>query len=178
MLVLQRPYAVAAWSHHNGVVGRKRFALLAGVLVTLNLALWLAPQGLALRKVVIAKLFGPKLVRAEVIDRAAGGTTVDWRVDRGTITTATATEVDLLEADGREQVIGVDDSTQVVFHGRHLALLKLKPGWRVLVTWQANDTNGLADEVKVEARSRAKTSLKSFTGRGPSHRHAADFHLS
>jgi hypothetical protein len=156
----------------------KRFALLAGVLVTLNLVLWLAPQGLALRNAVISKLFGPRLVRAEVIDRAPGGGTVDWRIDRGTIVTATATEVDLLEADGRQQAIGMDGSTQVEFHGKQLPLAKLTPGWRVIVTWQANDTNGLADQVQVEVRRNAKARLKGLLGGTSFHRHPADFHLS
>ena len=178
LLVLQRPYVNAAPSHDNGVMRHKRFALLAGVLLTLNLVLWLAPPGLALRQAVISKLFGPKLVRAEVIDRAPGGGTVDWRIDRGTIVSATATEVDLLEADGRQQAIGVDGSTQVAFHGRQLSLAKLKPGWRVLVTWQANDTNGLADEVQVEVRRPAKAKLKGLFGQGASQHRSPDFHLS
>jgi hypothetical protein len=150
----------------------KRFALLAGVLVTLNLVLWLAAPGLALRNIAIAKLFGPKLVRAEVLDRGPGGTTVDTRVDRGVVVKVSATEVDLLEVDGREQAIGMDSSTQVSFDGRQLALSKLKTGWLVLVTWSPNDTNGLADQVKVEVRRHAKARLKSFgqgtsTGRAP-----------
>jgi hypothetical protein len=156
----------------------KRFALLAGVLVALNLVLWLAPQGLALRQAVISKLFGPKLIRAEVIDRAPGGGTIDWRIDRGTIVSATATEIDLLEADGRQQAIGVDASTQVAFHGKPIPLAKLKPGWRIVVTWQANDTNGLADEVQVEVRRHVKARLKGAVGPGASARRPAEFHLS
>ena len=38
----------------------RRFVLLAGVLVTLNLALWFASPGLALRKALVNQLFGPK----------------------------------------------------------------------------------------------------------------------
>ncbi len=159
-------------------MGRKRFALLAGILVTLNLVLWLAPQGLALRQIALSKLFGPKLVRAEIIDRAGAGTTVDWRLDRGIILSVTATDLTLSEADGRQQTIGVDASTQVVVNGRHLALLRLTPGWRVLVTWQANGTNGLADTVKVESRRKAKVKVKNALKVGASYRRPADFHLS
>ena len=159
-------------------MGRRRFALLAGILVMLNLVLWLAPQGLALRNVAITKLFGPKLVRAEIIDRAAGGTTVDWRLDRGIVLSVTATELTLSEADGRQQTIGLDDTTQVVVHGRHLPLLKLSPGWRVLVTWQANGTDGLADTVKIESRHKVKLKAKSAPKGGASDLHPPGFHLS
>ena len=38
----------------------RRFVLLAGVLVTLNLALWFAAPGLALRKAIVNQLFGPR----------------------------------------------------------------------------------------------------------------------
>ena len=156
----------------------KRFVLLAGVLVTLNLVLWLAPQGLALRQVAIAKLFGPKLVRAEVIDRAGGGKTVDWRLDRGVIVSATATSLTLRESDGRQQTIGVGNSTTAAFHGHNLALGKLTPGWRVLVTWQANSTNGLADTVKVESRQKAKGNGNGSLKGGASNSYSPVFHLS
>jgi len=156
----------------------KRFALLAGVLVTLNLVLWLAPQGLALRQIALAKLFGPRLVRAEVIDRAGAGKTVDWRLDRGIIVSATATSLTLSEADGRQQTIGVDNSTTVVARGRHLSVGKLARGWRVLVTWQANSTNGLADTVKVEAWHKANGNAKGPLKSGASSSYAPVFHLS
>ena len=55
----------------------KRFVFLAGVLVTLNVALFFAAPGLALRKALVNQLFGPKMIRAEVIDKkpAAGART-------------------------------------------------------------------------------------------------------
>ena len=52
----------------------KRFVFLVGVLVALNAALFFAAPGLALRKAIVNQLFGPKMVRAEVIDEASGTT--------------------------------------------------------------------------------------------------------
>lgn len=125
--------------------------VLAGVLVALNLVLWLAPPGLALRQIALTKLFGPKLVRAEVIVSTGGTSTADWRVNRGVIVTVSPdlTGVTLREADGRLQTIDLDSSTRVLFRTRILPLLALQPGWRVLVTWPAN---GAADTVQVESR--------------------------
>jgi hypothetical protein len=129
----------------------RRFLLLAGVLVTLNLVLWLAAPGLAVRKNLLAKFFGPKLVRAEVLNSTNGGGTVDWHVDRGVVTSLTSTELDLTELDGRVQPITVGASTHVLAPvGTRMPLGKLKPGWRVLVLWQDGRT---AKTVQVEKRS-------------------------
>ena len=130
----------------------KRFALLAGFLVTLNLALWIAPQGLALRQAVVQQLFGPKLIRADVLDRS-GGSTIDWRIDRGVVVSANATQLVVKEFDGRVQPIPVSGSTHVTGFGRVYPPAALKHGWRVLVTWPAN---GAATSVVVEARGKAR----------------------
>jgi len=121
----------------------RRFILLGAILVTLNLALWFAAPGLALRRALVDQLFGPKLVRAEVIEK--GG--ADWRVDRGVITSVSTTQLTLREADGRVQTIPLSTSTQVVSFGRHLPSSALGRRWHVLVTWPST---GAAQEVDVE----------------------------
>jgi hypothetical protein len=121
----------------------RRFLLLAGVLVALNLALWLAPAGLALRGAIINELFGPKLIRAEVIERNGG----DWRLDRGVITSVNSTQLTLREADGRVQAIPLSATTEVIRYGRRLPLSALARRWHVLVTWPAT---GAAQSVDVE----------------------------
>ena len=125
----------------------RRFVLLAAVLVALNVALWLAPAGLALRKAIVNQLFGPRLVRAEVIEKAPVGGSTDWRIDRGVITSANGTQLTLREADGRVQTISLTGSTRVLRLGRRLPLSVLAPRWHVLVTWPAN---GPAQSVDVE----------------------------
>jgi hypothetical protein len=122
----------------------RRFLVLSAVLVTLNLALWLTPAGLALRKVALPSIFGKTLVRADVVD-----TTGEWRVDRGVITQVTPSSLTLKEADGRVQQIAISSATAVAWFNKPLPVSVLAKGWRVLVTWPAN---GTADSVKVEKR--------------------------
>ena len=55
---------------HNTSMFSRRFVLLAGVLVALNVTLWFAAPGLALRKAIVTQLFGPSMVRAQVHRRA------------------------------------------------------------------------------------------------------------
>jgi hypothetical protein len=125
----------------------RRFALLAGVLVTLNLVLWLAAPGLALRKGLVNELFGRQLIRGEAIYKSAvcGGT--DCRFDRGVITDVTPTQLTLREADGRVQPIPISGSTDVVKFGRHISISRLARRWHVFVTWP---TTGPAQSVDVE----------------------------
>jgi hypothetical protein len=125
-------------------MAHKRFAVLAAVLVALNVFLWLAPAGLALRQSIVARLFGPKLVRGEVIVATGGGSTADLRIDRGLVTSQSATQLTLQELDGRVQSIPLSASTRI-YGQRSLQ------GWRVLVVWAAN---GTAMSVQPEAHVR------------------------
>jgi hypothetical protein len=128
----------------------KRFLFLTAVLVVLNTALWLTPQGLALRQIALPQLFGKNLVRGEALLKNGQ----DWRADRGVITSASLTQLTLKEADvgdgGKVQTIALAPTTKVVGFGRTFALSALTKGWHVLVTWPAN---GAADVIKVEKRS-------------------------
>ncbi|HUJ56675.1 MAG TPA: hypothetical protein VLW49_11880 [Gaiellaceae bacterium] len=119
----------------------KRFGFLAAALVAINLGLWLAPPGLALRQALINQLFGPRMVRAEVIYKTGPGATGDMRLDRGVVTAQTPTDITLTELDGRVQDIPLGSSTRI----RRNSLV----GWRVLVEWPAN---GTAISVQPEAR--------------------------
>ena len=130
----------------------RRFVLLLAVLVTLNTALWLAPQGLALRQVVVANLFGRKMIRADVVESTGCPTScVEWRVARGIVVTGTPTLLTVREVDGKTEAIVVSSSTKVTGTGRPVGVGGLKPGWRVLVTWPA--PAGTADSVVIEKRN-------------------------
>ena len=132
----------------------RRFVLLLGVLAALNVVLWFAAPGLALRKAVVQELFGPKLIRAEAIKSCGRGCTEDWRVDRGVITSVSSTQVTLREADGRVQSIPVAASTtKVIRLGHRLPLGALGPRWRVVVVWPAS---GAAQSVDVERIPRVR----------------------
>jgi hypothetical protein len=130
----------------------RRFVLLAAVLVTLNVTLWFAAPGLALRKALVNQLFGAKMIRAEVIDWGGPGTTVDVRLDRGVITQVSATQLTLRERDGRRQPIPIDGTTDVIRLGRHFTPDVLAPRWRVVVTWPANGAAQTVDVEKIPRR--------------------------
>ena len=122
----------------------RRFVLLAGVLVTLNVVLFFAAPGLALRKALVNQLFGPRMVRAQVFEKNGA----EWNLDRGTIRSVDSTQVTLREADGRIQQIPLSEATTVIRFGRQLSVDALAPRWRVVVTWPAN--GGTAQSVDVE----------------------------
>src|SRR5262245_21675565 len=88
----------------------RRFLLLAAVLVVLNTALWLAPQGFALGQVFYSGVFGSNMVRADVLENSG----LEWRVDRGLVVSATSTLLTIQETDGRVQAIVVASTTKVI----------------------------------------------------------------
>ena len=134
---------------HNWAMRHRRFILLAAVLVTLNIALWLVPQGLALQQSIISTLFGKNMVRAQVLHTDG----ITYHVDRGIVVSnvpGTSSEpgtLTLQEADGASQAIATTTLTKVT---GVVKLKAIKPGWRVFVTWP--DPSGPADLVQVEKK--------------------------
>jgi hypothetical protein len=128
----------------------RRFVLLAGVLVALNVTLWFASPGLALRKAIVTQLFGPSMVRATVHLKSGQ----DWNLDRGVIAKVNSTQLTLREYDGRVQQIPLAGTTKVIHRGRRLALGALARRWHVVVLWPPI---GAAQEVDVERIPRTRT---------------------
>jgi hypothetical protein len=135
-------------------VRKRRFTILAAILVALNLGLWLAPQGLALRQAFINQLFGPRLIRAEVVlQGGANGGTQDVLIDRGTVLSVAAAAVTIREADGMTYTIPADATTQIVGGGRRFGdYTQLRRGFRVLITREANSP---ATSIQIEGRGAA-----------------------
>ncbi len=127
---------------------RRRFGIFAAVLAALNVFLWLAPPGLALRQALIDQLFGPRLIRAEVVVQNPAGGTQDILIDRGVITAAGLGSLTLREPDGRVQQIPLAATTRVTGKARFGTIADLRKNLRVLVFWTAN---GPATLVQVEA---------------------------
>ena len=111
--------------------------------MTLNVVLFFAAPGLALRKALVNQLFGPKMIRAQVYDKPG----VEWNLDRGVITQVSSTQLTLRESDGRIQAIPLSSTTDVIRFGRHFTPDVLAPRWHVVVTWPAT---GAAQTVDVE----------------------------
>ena len=137
----------------------RRFVLLGATLVSLNLVLWFASPGFALPHALFQQLFGPKMIRVEIVENKPVSGSTDWHIDRGVITSISSTQLTLKEADGRVQAIPLSGSTKVKTKlGATLPLSALAAHWHVVVTWPAS---GAAMRVDVERipRGRAKGSL-------------------
>jgi hypothetical protein len=128
----------------------RRFVLLASVLVTLNVVLWFAAPGLALRKAIVTELFGPRMVRAQVHERNGQ----DWNLDRGVITQVSSSQLTLREADTKLVQIPLASTTKVMRFGRRLPLTSLSIRWHVLVTWPAIGAAQSVDVEKIPRRVR------------------------
>ena len=142
-MIYRRFTPIRRFRHDNVSMFSRRFVLLGAVLVTLNVVLFFAAPGLAIRQAIVNQLFGTRLVRAEVIERNGS----DWRLDRGVIKAVDSTQVTLREADGRLQTVPLSSTTKVIRRGQVISVNQLAPRWRVLVTWPAN---GAAVSVDVE----------------------------
>lgn len=121
----------------------RRFVLLGAVLVTLNVALWFAAPGLALRKAIVTQLFGPNMVRAQVHLKSGE----DWNLARGVIRSVDSTLLTLREFDGKVEQIPLSDTTKVIRRGNRLPVSALARRWHVVVLWP---TIGPAQSVDVE----------------------------
>jgi hypothetical protein len=146
----------------------RRFLLLTVILVSLNVALWFASPGLALRRAIVQQLFGPKMIRVEVVEKTPVAGSKDWHIDRGVITAVNGSQLTLREADTRLQTIPLSSATKVRTKlGGSLPLSALSPRWHVVVTWPAS---GAAMSVDVERipRGRHKGGLGPPAGPAPS----------
>jgi hypothetical protein len=117
---------------------RRRFMVLAVVLVAVNSFFWLAQGGFALPRAFIDQYFGARMIRAEVVVQTPTGSD-DYLIDRGAIRAVTPSAITLREKDGRMVTIDVGTSAQVTgAGGRPRGTGVLRVGVRVMVLRQAN----------------------------------------
>jgi hypothetical protein len=109
------------------MIRRFRWPLALGLVLALNASLWIAQFGLALPRPLSNYLFGPKMIRAEVIVKNAG-VVHDYRFDRGRIRAVSGSSITLLERDGQVFTIPVSGSTRVRLNGRVASLAELRRG--------------------------------------------------
>jgi len=131
-------------------VNRRRFTVLAFVLVAVNVFFWLAGSGLALSGGgggLLQTLLGGRLIRAEIVWQAPDGTIRDSQLYRGVITAISPGSITLREKDRPADVIPVAPDA-VVRNGLQAETTSaLKRGMRVLVEVPANAP---ADTIQVE----------------------------
>jgi hypothetical protein len=152
----------------NGTMFSRRFVLLGAVLVSLNLVLWFASPGFALPRALFQQLFGPQMIRAEIVESKPVAGSTDWHIDRGVITQISSTQLTLRESDTKVLTIPLSPSTKVRTKlGASLPLSALAAHWHVVVTWPAS---GAAMRVDVERvpRGRVKNGLGQSAAPAPS----------
>jgi hypothetical protein len=126
-------------------VKRRKFMLLAVALVALNTFFWLAQGGFALSQALINDLFGPRLIRAEVLVQTPTGT-ADYRIDRGVIMATSPGSITLRELNGEQVTIEVASNASVQ-GGRIFSVSQLRKRMRVTVV---RDANGPVSQIQVE----------------------------
>lgn len=115
-------------------VKRRRFAILATVLVTVNVFFWLAASGFALPgSGFIQQMLGGRLIRAEIVWQAPDGTIQDTLLYRGIIVAVSPTAITLHERDRPADVIPLSPNATVRFGGEATTVASLHRGLRVLV---------------------------------------------
>jgi hypothetical protein len=117
-------------------------------LLVVNVVLLVAAPAAALTQGLEDFLFGPKLVRAEVILQDAGGV-YDYRIDRGRIRNVDAGAITLLERDGTVVTIPVSPTAEILFKGRRVPVIRLRRG---LVATTVRLGDAPAHQVFVQAR--------------------------
>jgi hypothetical protein len=129
-------------------VNRRRFAVLAVVLVTVNVFFWLAESGFALPGGgIVQTLLGGRMIRAEVLWQAPDGTIRDSELARGVITAISPTSITLRERDRPADVIPLAPDVSVRFGSQVETTLQLRRGMRVVVERPATEP---ADTIQFE----------------------------
>ena len=125
---------------------RRRFTILAVALVAVNTFFWLASSGFAVTRGLIQDLFGPRLIRAEVVWQAPSGAIQDTEVTRGFVRSVNPAGITLRERDRPSDTIPL--SSTVTVRGLVSSLSQVQRGMRVLVLRSANEP---ADTIVVES---------------------------
>jgi hypothetical protein len=126
---------------------RRRFMFLAIALVALNSFFWMAQGGFALPRAIINQLFGPQMIRAEVLVQTPTGA-VDYRVDRGVIRTIAPGSIIIREKNGDMVTIQLSSTASVTgAGGRTFSTALLRRGMRVIAIAPANAP---AESIQVE----------------------------
>lgn len=126
----------------------RRFAVLATVLVAVNVFFWLAASGFALPgDNIIQQLLGGRMIRAEIIWQAPNGTIRDTQLARGVITSVTPSSITLRERDRPSDVIPLAPNATVRMGAQVTTVSSLHRGMHVVV---ARAALAPADTVQVE----------------------------
>lgn len=126
----------------------RRFAVLAVVLLAVNLFFWLAASGFALPGGgLVQQLLGGRMIRADIVWQAPDGTIRETLLSRGVITAVSPTSITLREKDRASDVIPLAANAVVRFGGQVTTTSFLRKGMRVVIAGSPLEP---ADTVQVE----------------------------
>ena len=127
---------------------RRIVALLAGLLLALNVVLAVAQSSSGFPLTFASKLLGPNMVRAEIVWKS-GNVLHDYLLDSGRIRTVTASSITLAEKDGKIVTVPVSPTARVTLNGAAVPLASLRRGGRATTI---RDGNVPADTVEASTR--------------------------
>jgi len=128
-------------------VKRRRFGILATVLVAVNVFFWLAASGFALPGGgIVQSLLGGKMIRAEVVWQAPDGTIQDTQLYRGVVTAVSTTSITLRERD-RTDMLPLASTVTVHFGAALETISAVHRGMRVVV---ARPATASVDTIQIE----------------------------
>jgi hypothetical protein len=127
---------------------RRTVALLAGILLALNVVLALAQSSTALPWNLGNKLLGPNMVRAEIVWKS-GGVLHDYLLDSGRIRNVAVSSITLVEKDGKVVTVPVSPTAKITLNNAPVPLSSLRRGMRATTI---RDGNAPADTVQASPR--------------------------
>ena len=116
---------------------RRIVALLAGLLLALNVVLAVAQSSSGFPLSFANKLLGPNMVRAEIVWKS-GNVLHDYLLDSGRIRNVSVNSVTLVEKDGKIVTVPVSPAAKVTFNGAPLPLSSLRRGHRATTIRDGN----------------------------------------
>ena len=126
----------------------RRFAVLATVLVAVNVFFWLAASGYALPGgSLIQQLLGGRMIRADIVWQGPNGQVRETLLYRGVITAVSPTSITLREKDRPADVIPLSTDAVVRYGTQALTTDALRKGMRVVVAGSPLEP---ADTIQVE----------------------------
>ena len=132
------------------MISMRKLLVLLAALLALNAVLLGAGSGLALPGSLATYLFGPKMVRGEIVVKD-GGVSHDYRIDQGRIRVVGtgASVLSLYERDGQLVTVPVAPGARITLGGRTVPLTALKRGMRAITV---RDGNAAAESVQAFKR--------------------------
>jgi hypothetical protein len=129
---------------------RRLVALVAGLVLALNVALALSQSSGALPQGLANRFLGPNMLRAEIVVKI-GGTYHDYLLDNGRIRNLNpgASLVTLVEKDGKVVSVPVSPNARITVNGSVVPFSSLRRGLRAMTI---RDGNAPAETVQAFTR--------------------------